>query len=118
MLAGLAAFLWCLWAGWRGRIDARIFAGLYAIQILFWVLSSKPVQFYYHYLLPGTFLMICLALALEDLWQRTDRWRWLAAGSLAISLGLFIHFYPILSAGRLCCGRPSFEEWMWLRSWR
>ncbi len=118
MLAGLAAIGWCLWAGWRGRTEAWIFAGLYAIQIAFWALSSKPVQFYYHYLLPGTFLMVCLALALEGLWQRADRWRWLAAAALAISLGMFIHFYPILSAGPLCCGRPSFEAWMWLRSWR
>ena len=55
---------------------------------------------------------------LEDLWQRTDRWRWLAAGALVVSLGMFIHFYPILSAAKLCCGRSSFEYWMWLRSWR
>lgn len=118
MLAGLAALGWCIRAALRGRIDAAVFAGLYALQILFWALSSKPVQFYYHYLLPGTFLMVCLALALEDLWQRTDRWRWLAAAALATSLAMFIHFYPILSAAKLCCGRPSFEYWMWLRSWR
>ena len=42
----------------------------------------------------------------------------LAAGALVVSLGMFIHFYPILSAAKLCCGRPSFEYWMWLRSWR
>ena len=119
MLAGLAALGWCLWAGFRhGRSDALVFAGFYALSLLFWALSGKPVQFYYHYLLPAAFLMVCLALALDALWRRRDRWRWLAPATLLASLAVFIHFYPILSAGPLCCGRPSFEYWMWLRSWR
>ena len=102
----------------HGRSDALVFAGFYALSLLFWALSGKPVQFYYHYLLPAAFLMVCLALALDALWRRRDRWRWLAPATLLASLAVFIHFYPILSAGPLCCGRPSFEYWMWLRSWR
>jgi dolichyl-phosphate-mannose--protein O-mannosyl transferase len=119
MLAGLPALGWALWAGlWRGRHDALAFAVLYTLSLGMWALSGKPIQFYYHYLLPGAFLMACLALALDSLWQRRDRWRRLAPAALALSAGMFIHFYPILSAAELCCGRPSFEQWMWLRSWR
>jgi dolichyl-phosphate-mannose-protein mannosyltransferase len=119
MLAGLAALAWCLWAGLRRRrADMLAFAGLYATALGLWIVSSKPIQFYYHYLLPGTFLMVCLALALEDLWHRADRWRWLAPAAMILAFALFVHFYPILSAGPLCCGRPSFEYWMWLRGWR
>ncbi|WP_088311333.1 phospholipid carrier-dependent glycosyltransferase [Novosphingobium sp. B 225] len=119
MLAGLPALGWCLWAGVRRANWAMLgFAGLYLISLLMWALSGKPIQFYYHYLLPGTFLMVCLALALDDLWQRKDKWRWLAPAALALSAAMFAYFYPILSAGPLCCGRPSYTQWMWLDSWR
>jgi dolichyl-phosphate-mannose-protein mannosyltransferase len=83
-----------------------------------WALSGKPIQFYYHYLLPSAFLMACLALALDEFWRLRNRWRWLAPASLALSAGMFLTFYPILSAAELCCGRPSFAWWMWLDSWR
>lgn len=119
MLAGLPALAWALWAGiWRGRGDALIFALLYLFSLVLWPLSGKPIQFYYHYLLPGTFLMACLALALDELWRRPTRWRWLTPAALVASLAMFVYFYPIISAAKLCCGRPSFEQWMWLRSWR
>ncbi|MDE2436423.1 MAG: phospholipid carrier-dependent glycosyltransferase [Sphingomonadales bacterium] len=119
MLAGLLGLGWALWAGVkRRRGDALTFALLYLFTLGFWVFNTKPIQFYYHYLLPGAFLMACLALALDDLWQRHDRWRWLTPASLAASAALFAWFFPIISAWPLCCGRPSFEFWMWLPSWR
>jgi dolichyl-phosphate-mannose-protein mannosyltransferase len=119
MLAGLPALGWALWAGvQRRRWDALAFVVLYAASLGMWAFSGKPVQFYYHYLLPGAFLMACMALALDELWRRSDRWRWLAPAALALSAGMFVYFYPILSAAELCCGRPSFAQWMWLNSWR
>lgn len=119
MLAGLPALAWCLWAAlWRRRVDALTMAGLYLVSLGLWVVTSKPIQFYYHYLLPGTFLMGCLALALDALWRRGGKLRWPAAAGLVASVGMFIHFYPIISAGKLDRGKASFEQWMWLRSWR
>jgi dolichyl-phosphate-mannose-protein mannosyltransferase len=119
MLAGLPALGWALWAGLRRRRrDALGFAVLYVVSLALWALSGKPIQFYYHYLLPGAFLMACLALALEELWWAKNRWRWLAPAALLLSAGMFVHFYPILSADELCCGRQSFAWWMWLDSWR
>ncbi len=119
MLAGLPALGWALWAGLsRKRHDALAFVTLYAATLGFWAASGKPIQFYYHYLLPGTFLMACLALALDALWQRRDPWRWLTPAALVLSAALFVYFYPIISGAKLCCGRPSYQQWMWLRSWR
>jgi len=119
MLAGLPAVLWCLWTGIRRqRQDALAFALLYLVSIGFWAVSSKPIQFYYHYLLPGSFLLACLALALDDLWQRTDRWRWTGPAMLTVSAGVFLYFYPIISAAKLHNGKQSYAEWMWLDSWR
>ena len=118
MLAGLPAILWCLWAGWRGRADAAMAAALFFASLALWLIAAKPVQFYYHYLLPSSFLMAALALALDRLWQRADLIRWLAPAALALSLALFGWFYPILAAAPLHAGRSSFEHWMWLKSWR
>jgi dolichyl-phosphate-mannose--protein O-mannosyl transferase len=119
MYAGLPALGWCLWAGVRRqRYDALAMALLYLACIGMWIVSNKPIQFYYHYLLPGTFLMGCLALALDALWRWEDRWRWVGPGTLAIAAGIFIWFYPIISAAKLHDGRKSYLTWMWLHSWR
>jgi dolichyl-phosphate-mannose-protein mannosyltransferase len=119
MLAGLPALAWCLWAGlWRRRDDALAFVALYGAALGLWLVSGKPIQFYYHYLLPSTFLMACLALALDALLARRDRWRWTAPTALALSVGMFAWFYPIISAAELHKGRESYVDWMWLRSWR
>jgi dolichyl-phosphate-mannose-protein mannosyltransferase len=119
MLAGLPALLWCLWAGlWQRRHDALGFAALYLAAMVLWTISSKPIQFYYHYLLPASFLMACLALALDDLWERRGHWRWAALAPLAMAIGMFAWFYPIISAAPLAGGKQAFMHWMWLDSWR
>ena len=119
MLAGLPAFGWCVWAGVkRGRADALACALLYALSLGLWAVDGKPVQFYYHYLLPGTFLMGCLALALDELSRAQGRWRWAGPGGLMVAVMLFGIFFPIIAAVNLGNDPSSFEYWMWLRSWR
>ncbi|MET1753928.1 phospholipid carrier-dependent glycosyltransferase [Novosphingobium sp. RD2P27] len=119
MLAGLPALIWCAWAGlWRRRFDALAFVVLYAVTLGIWIINGKPIQFYYHYLLPSAFLMACLALALDAVWRRSDWWRCLAPAALTIAAGMFVYFYPIISAARLHHGKQSFMQWMWLDSWR
>ncbi|HZU62439.1 MAG TPA: phospholipid carrier-dependent glycosyltransferase [Novosphingobium sp.] len=119
MLAGLPALVWCLWAGWRGRrLDAAAAVGFYALTLGLWVVAHKPVQFYYHYLLPGTFLMAALALALDDIWQAGGPLRWAAPALVAAAVAVFAWFYPIIAAMPLHHGVMSFEDWMWLDSWR
>jgi dolichyl-phosphate-mannose--protein O-mannosyl transferase len=116
MLAGLPAVLWCLWAGVRRqRHDALAVALLYLAAIGMWIVAPKPVQFYYHYLLPSLFLLAALALALDELWKRG--WRKLVLLVLAGSVILFAVFFPILTAAPLAA-RDSFEFWTWLPSWR
>ncbi|WP_246448040.1 phospholipid carrier-dependent glycosyltransferase [Novosphingobium flavum] len=119
MWAGLPAVGWALWAGLKkGRKDALAAALFYVACVTMWIRNGKPVQFYYHYLLPGAYLMACLALALDEIARRRDRWRWVGPGVVALALVLFAVFFPILSAAALCCGHKSFEFWMWLPSWR
>ncbi|WP_126172401.1 phospholipid carrier-dependent glycosyltransferase [Altericroceibacterium xinjiangense] len=116
MLAGLPAIAWCLWAGIaRQRWDALGVAVLYLVGVLFWALASKPVQFYYHYVLPSCFLMAGLALALEELRQRGHRW--IPLLTLGASAALFVYFYPILTAAPLET-EQSFLNYTPIPSWQ
>lgn len=116
MLLGLVALVWAAVHGFgEGRRDALALFVLYAVSLGMWMLADKPVQFYYHYLLPGAFLMGMLALALDAMWREGRRAIPLLV--LAASAALFAGFYPILSAAPLA-GRMSFAHWMWLDSWR
>lgn len=116
MLIGLPAMVWCAWAGLaRRRWDALAVFVLYAATLGMWIVSPKPVQFYYHYMLPSCFLMAALALALDEL--RRHGWWKLPLVVLAASCALFAWFWPIFTAAPLD-GTQAFLEYAWLDSWR
>lgn len=115
MLVGLPAVAWCAWRGIVCRRHAHAaVALLYVISLGFWVVAAKPVQFYYHYFLPSMFLLVALALALNDL--RNAGWRKTSLLTIAASLALFAWFFPILSALPLS-DPDSYAVWTWLDSW-
>ena len=101
----------------RNRAALAAFV-LYVMSLGMWIVAPKPIQFYYHYMLPACFLIACLTLVLDDLWQRGGMARRaVALGVVAASCGMFAWFYPIISAAPLD-GPRAFEHWMWLKSWR
>jgi len=116
MLLGLAALLWCGWAGAaRQRWDALAVVVLYLATLALWWFADKPVQFYYHYLLPSCFLFAALGLAIDRLWEAgKKRVVWAVLGG---TLALFAWFYPIYTAMPLS-GPQSFLTWAWFESWR
>lgn len=116
MWLGLPALAWCAWQGAVRRKPAHGgVALLYAASLGMWIVAAKPIQFYYHYALPGLFLLGALALALDDLrragWQRTS------TAVLIGSVVLFGVFFPILGALPLPT-KGAFKLWMWLPGWR
>lgn len=116
MLMGAVAMGWCAWRGFvKGQALPLGLTALYLISLGFWMVADKPVQFYYHYLLPSMFLLAALALALDEVW-RSGR-KWLALAPLVAATGLFVFFYPVLSAAPLD-GPMAFLRWTWLEGWR
>ncbi|WP_324696010.1 phospholipid carrier-dependent glycosyltransferase [Novosphingobium aerophilum] len=118
MIAGLFALIWSIWAAtFRRRSELTVLIALYAGTLGMWIVNGKPIQFYYHYLLPGAFLMAILAFALDALWDRRDKWR--RAGTIAMwgSVGMFVLFYPIISGAPLPT-KEFYNFWMWLPNWR
>ena len=116
MLAGLPALAWCGWAGWKERRwDALAVTVLFAVSLALWVVAPKPVQFYFHYLLPGCFLSAALALATQRLWERGER---LVPWALVLgATAFFAYWWPILTAAPLEDGQ-AFLRWAWWDSWR
>jgi len=116
MLAGLPALAWCAWAGLRHkRWDCLTTALLYCASLSLWVAAPKPVQFYFHYLLPGIFLSMALALAIAALWHSGRR---VIASVLALApVALFAFWFAILTAAQLDSDQ-AFLNWAWFVSWQ
>ncbi|MDY7098613.1 MAG: glycosyltransferase family 39 protein [Pseudomonadota bacterium] len=117
MLAGLPALVWCFCAGLY-RLDwARLGVVVgYGVALGLWLIAPKPVQFYYHYMMPSVFLIAALALALSDLAQ-VQKYRWTSYAVLVGSALVFALFFKILTAAELE-GPMSFAKWTWLAGWR
>lgn len=115
-LAALPALLWCAFAWVKDRRrDCAAVLVLYLVSMALWIVAPKPVQFYYHYVLPHCFAMAALALGTEKLWQNGER---LTPAALVLgSLALFAWFFPILTAAPLA-GEQSFLDYAWLVGWR
>ncbi|MCK0127978.1 glycosyltransferase family 39 protein [Erythrobacter sp. F6033] len=117
MLLGLPALLWCLITGfWRNDwAKVGVVAG-YAVSLGLWLIAPKPVQFYYHYVVPSCFLLAALALSLSDIY-RSAKYRWISYTALGGSVAMFAVFFPILTAAPLE-GPMSFANWTWIAGWR
>jgi dolichyl-phosphate-mannose--protein O-mannosyl transferase len=112
---GLIAVLACLWGAWRDRSlkllgIASLWAGSYA---MFAIIPKHP-SFFYYYFPSSVFLSLALAAALDRFGK--GRLRNLDESFTIVAAGLFIYFYPILSAAALS-GPQAFRHWMWFSTW-
>lgn len=115
MLLGLPALAWCLVNGLLRMDWAKLamVAG-YGVTLGLWLIAPKPVQFYYHYVMPAMFLLGALALSLSDV-RRAGQAR-IAYAVLAGAIVMLAVFFPILTAAALN-GPMSFEKWAWIGGW-
>lgn len=111
---GLVAVGYCLWAGWRrGSIKLAGVAAIWVASLAIWAVIPKSLGFFYYYYPSTIFLCLALAAALDELRMRRPHWD---AAFLAVSAGLFVYFYPILSAAALP-DAEAFRRWMWFPTW-
>ena len=109
MWGGLVAVLACAGAWLRSRaIRPGVAAGLWIASIAIWPLIPKSLGFFYYYYLPSIWLAVVLAVALDHWRARLRYWDEVV---VMLAVGLFLHFYPILSAAPLA-GPGAFARWI------
>lgn len=117
MWGGLIAVAACLVGGAVRRDPRLILVGsLYLFAWGVWIVIPKKIGFYYYYYLPSICLALALAAAFHHFCGR-GALRWLPPAFFAVSAGLFVYFYPIISAAPLP-EDGAFARWTWFESWR
>lgn len=115
MWGGFLAVAACLWAGWRER-DGRLLgsAELWIASYAVWAIVPKSLGFFYYYYLPSIWLAVVLAAAAHRFARgRFEGWD---EAYLALCVGLFLYFHPILSAAALP-GPGAFRRYAWFSGW-
>ncbi|MFZ9595348.1 MAG: phospholipid carrier-dependent glycosyltransferase [Bdellovibrionia bacterium] len=117
MVSGVFAVAACVWR-WiteRSRV-AFLISFFYLSFYGCWMVIPRKVSFYYYYYPAAMVLSLALGLVFfgRDFrkFSNLQSLRW---GFLGACLGLFIYFFPLLSA--LQIPTFSFRKWMWLASW-
>ena len=110
---GLLAMLGMLWMVIRHRDRTALFILVgYLAQLLPWVLVTRVV-FEYHYFPSTVFLLLAIGYFFRTAELRHPRWRRIVYSFTAVSVALFVLFYPNLRGLPISgwFGR-SFLKWM------
>ena len=85
------------WLAIRRRDEraAFIFIG-YMANLLPWVLVSR-LTFAYHYFPCTVFLVLAISYIFADLRRHDAHWRAAVGSFTAVTVGLFVIFYPVLA---------------------
>ncbi|MXP10018.1 phospholipid carrier-dependent glycosyltransferase [Pseudoblastomonas halimionae] len=116
MVFGLAALVWSAWRWIRSGEALWLAPPLAWVALMaLWALADKPVQFFFHYMMPMTALIVALALVTGRWWDEGRRWpAWVVVGA---SIAFFAYFFPILTAAPLQDDQ-AFLHWAWWSGWR
>ncbi|MBU6376248.1 MAG: phospholipid carrier-dependent glycosyltransferase [Bdellovibrionales bacterium] len=121
--AGLLAMLWTFfdWL-WSRTFAALWISATYATLTFSWMLIPRKLAFFYYYYPAGILLSFAWTYMLHCLFRNSSRPSRSSRASLiahlvvlALTLGFFIYFFPILSAWKI--PNNSYDRWMWFRSW-
>jgi dolichyl-phosphate-mannose--protein O-mannosyl transferase len=121
---GLIFVPWVAVLAWRERNKGYALIVLtYLLQWLPWMRSPR-ITFAYHFYVDIPLICLCTAIVLQRLWEWGKRQtqpggRWMGGlavgGYLALAVGAFVYFYPILAAHPI-----SWNAWhhrMWIGTW-
>lgn len=95
----------------RDRCAGFILLG-YLAQLIPWLFVTR-ITFEYHYFPCSVFLVLSLGYCFNLMQHNLKHWKWYVSGFVALSIALFVMFYPALS------GKPVAATWLlsWLPTW-
>jgi dolichyl-phosphate-mannose--protein O-mannosyl transferase len=102
----------------RKELPALAFATLSVFAYwLPWALSPRKLTFLYHFLPSLPFILLIIAYFLNVFWEKFRYGKAFVILYLAVSIGMFIYFYPILAA--IPVANNSVDSYFfWIKSWR
>ena len=121
---GLICVPWVALLAWRERNKGYALIVLtYLLQWLPWMRSPR-ITFAYHFYVDIPLICLCISIALQRLWewgkrQEQPRGTWLGAAAVgayvALAVGTFVYFYPILAAYPIAWN--AWHHRMWIGYW-
>ena len=95
----------------RDRCAGFILLG-YLAQLIPWLFVTR-ITFEYHYFPCSVFLVLSLGYCFNLMRHNLKHWKWYVSGFVALSIALFVMFYPALS------GKPVAATGLlsWLPTW-
>lgn len=116
MLLGLGSLALCAWRWVRSGEPLWLAPPLAWLALMaLWIVAEKPVQFYFHYMLPAIALMAALALVTGRWWDAGKRWpAYVAVFGAALA---FAYYWPVLTAAELA-NNQAFLKWAWWSGWQ
>ena len=113
---GLGAMVICVFYAIRRKDSASLFIVIgYLAQLLPWVFITRTT-FEYHYFPSSIFLILAICRVLSLIRCNAKSWRFSVYGLTALSLALFILFYPALSGMRVN-SQIATNLLKWLPNW-
>jgi len=113
--ASIPAILAMGYVAWRRKLWFGIFAVVMGLGMyLPWAIQPRSLLFMHYMFETIPFAMLCLAYFLDQLWKQED-WQPVAATYLVVTGGLFVFFYPLLSA--LPIPEVFYRAHIWFSSW-
>lgn len=101
----------------RKESPALIFAVVSVLAYwLPWALSPRKVTFLYHFFPALLFILIITAYFLNSIWNKSKYGKIIVLMYIMIAIGVFIYFYPIVSAVPM--SPDSADGYFWIQSWR
>jgi len=117
-IGGFVAMIFLVYRFWQKYDRKLLFLFLaYLAQLLPWALVSRTT-YIYHYFPCVPFLVLMLTYAARELYGKRQKKRtWIPVGVAAVSLVLFVAFYPVLS-GATVPGWFVRTFLQWMPSWQ
>ncbi|MBI3534906.1 MAG: glycosyltransferase family 39 protein, partial [Deltaproteobacteria bacterium] len=117
MWGGVWAMLSCIWDVVEKRSrEAFFIVAFYVIFFFSWAIIPRKIMFYYYYYPAGMILSLALVFLYHELKHINAKWtKYGLTVYLAIALGMFIYFFPVLSAYKI--STHHFYSLMWFRNW-
>lgn len=114
MWTGYGAFIYLIYEGFMNKSRDLVYILLvFAVLYFSWAVIPRKINFIYYYYPAALMLPFFLVYLMQRL--ERSKWRWISHVHIALTVLVFVFFFPIISANSEQI--EHFNRWIWLKSW-